>query len=133
VEIDHLTVPVRDYELGKRFYAEALKPLGFEILLDWPDKRRAYLGRRGAPSTFWVVESTFAGALDVALAVEDEDAVIAFHNAAIASGARALAAPGPSEERSAELYAARIADLDGNTIEAVCRVAAFPAAQRPAA
>ena len=44
MQIDHLTIPVRDYEVGKRFYAEALEPLGYRVLLDWPDKRRVYLG-----------------------------------------------------------------------------------------
>jgi catechol 2,3-dioxygenase-like lactoylglutathione lyase family enzyme len=46
MEIDHLTVPVRDYEVAKRFYADALEPLGFTVLLDWHDRRRAYLGVR---------------------------------------------------------------------------------------
>ena len=120
MKIDHLTVPVRDYEVGKRFYADALEPLGYRVLLDWPDKRRAYLGVPGGPSSVWVVESAFAGALDVALALEDRDAVIAFHNAAVASGARSLGEPGTSEDYR-DSYTARIADFDGNAIEAVCR------------
>jgi catechol 2,3-dioxygenase-like lactoylglutathione lyase family enzyme len=131
MEIDHLTVPVRDYEVGKRFYADVLQPLGFRILLDWPDKRRAYLGIPSGPSSLWVVESTFAGALDVAIAVPDEAAVVAFHTAAIASGARSLAEPGVRDEYSHEYFAARVADFDGNAIEAVHRVAA--AADRVAA
>ena len=40
MEIDHLTIPVRTFEVGKRFYADALEPLGFRLLLDWPDRRR---------------------------------------------------------------------------------------------
>ena len=130
MEIDHLTVPVRDYELGKRFYADALEPLGFRVLLDWPDRRRAYFGDPSGPSSLWVVESTFAGALDVALALEDDDAVIAFHNAAVAAGARSLTEPSVCPERNDDYYAARIADFDGNTIEAVHRrvAAAAPVA-----
>jgi catechol 2,3-dioxygenase-like lactoylglutathione lyase family enzyme len=131
VEIDHITVPVRNYEAAKAFYADALKPLGFEILLDWRDRRRAYLGIPPAPSSVWVVESTFAGTADLALAVADEASVIAFHTAALAAGARSLAEPGIRDEYSSGYYAARIADFDGNEIEAVRRVAA--AAVRAAA
>ena len=126
MEIDHITVPVRNYEAAKAFYADALKPLGFEILIDWPDRKRAYLGIPPAPSSVWIVESTFAGTadLDLALAVEDEASVIAFHTAALAAGARSLAEPGIRDEYNSGYYAARIADFDGNEIEAVYRVAA---------
>jgi catechol 2,3-dioxygenase-like lactoylglutathione lyase family enzyme len=124
MQIDHLTVPVRDYEVGKRFYADALKPLGYEILLDWPDARRAYLGRRSAPSSLWIVESPAAGTLDVALALEDRESVLAFHNAALAAGAKSLTGPSVRPEHHAGYFAARIADFDGNVIEAVSRDAA---------
>ena len=130
MEIDHLTIPVRTFEVGKRFYADALRPLGFRLLLDWPDRRRAYFGTESRPSSLWVVESTFAGALDVAIAVPDEASVVAFHTAALAAGARSLAEPGSGYEFSRQGYAARIADFDGNAIEIVHRA---PAAARVAA
>jgi catechol 2,3-dioxygenase-like lactoylglutathione lyase family enzyme len=124
MEIDHLSIPVRTYEVGKRFYADALAPLGFRLLLDWPDRRRAYFGVESRPSSLWVVESTFAGALDVALAVPDEASVVAFHTAALAAGGRSLAEPGSGHEFSRNAYAARIADFDGNAVEVVYRTAA---------
>jgi catechol 2,3-dioxygenase-like lactoylglutathione lyase family enzyme len=124
MDIDHLTIPVRDYETGKRFYAELLRPLGFSVLLDWHDRRRAYLGIHPNPSSVWVVESVFAGAVDVSLAVADPGAVAAFHSAAIAAGGRSLDEPGVRPEHDNRYYAARIADFDGNTIEAVHRLAA---------
>src|SRR5918993_3966816 len=111
MNIDHLTVPVRNYETAKRFYAEALRPLGFEILLDWHDRRRAYFGVSDRPSSFWVVESTFAGALEVSLAVPDAGSVAAFHTASLAAGGRSLAEPGVQPDRN-NYYAARIADFD---------------------
>jgi catechol 2,3-dioxygenase-like lactoylglutathione lyase family enzyme len=126
MQIDHLTVPVRDYEVGKRFYAEALEPLGYRVLLDWPDKRRVYLGVPGGPSSIWVAESTFAGSLDVSIVVEDRGDVASFHAAALASGARSLAEP----ETRIDSYLTQIADFDGNVIEAVHRDAAL---QRAAA
>jgi catechol 2,3-dioxygenase-like lactoylglutathione lyase family enzyme len=124
MEIDHITVPVRDYEVGKRFYADVLEPLGYRVLLDWPDKRRAFLGVPGGPSSVWVVESAFAGSLDVSLSVEDRGAVANLHAAALAAGARSLIEPGTHPDRT-DLYAARIADFDGNVIEAVHREAAI--------
>ena len=130
MQIDHLTVPVRDYEVAKRFYADVLEPLGFEIVLDWPDNRRAYYGLPERPSSFWVVESVFAGALEVSLAVGNRAAVVAFHTAALAAGARNLAEPGEKDYRQ---YAARIADFDGNAIEVVCRDVETLASDRAAA
>src|SRR6266545_4137790 len=67
MEIDHLIVPVTDYERAKRFYAQVLEPLGFGILLDWLDERRAYLGIPPAPSSLWLVESDAAGTLEIAV------------------------------------------------------------------
>jgi catechol 2,3-dioxygenase-like lactoylglutathione lyase family enzyme len=127
MEIDHLTIPVRDYETGKRFYADLLEPLGYTVLLDWPDRRRAYLGIHPQPSSVWIVESVFAGAVDVSLAVADRGAVAAFHNAAITAGARSLDEPGIRPEHNAQYYAARVADFDGNSVEAVHRIAATDA------
>jgi catechol 2,3-dioxygenase-like lactoylglutathione lyase family enzyme len=124
VEIDHLTVPVSDYERSKRFYAEILEPLGFAILLDWYDKRRAYLGVPPARSSLWLFESDITGTLEIALAAPSADAVDAFYAAATAAGARTLHEPGIHPEHSSRYYAARVLDPDGNAIEAVHRTAA---------
>jgi catechol 2,3-dioxygenase-like lactoylglutathione lyase family enzyme len=107
--IDHITIPVRDYEAAKHFYRRALAPLGFVLLLDWPDKRRAYLGLEGRPSSLWLVESASAGGLDFCLSAPDVDAVDAFHAEALAAGGL------PAGD------GARIIDLDGNSLEAVHR------------
>jgi catechol 2,3-dioxygenase-like lactoylglutathione lyase family enzyme len=119
VEIDHLKVPVSDYERSKRFYADVLAPLGFAILLDWHANRRAYLGVPPATSSLWLIESTIAGALEIALAAPSAEAVDAFHAAAVGAGGRMLREPGIDPERSGRHYAARILDPDGNSIEAV--------------
>ncbi len=124
VEIDHLTVPVSDYDRSKRFYAEALAPLGFAVLLDWHQKRRAYLGIPPATSSLWLVESVRTGALDIAIAVTAPDGVDAFHAAAVAAGAQTVEEPGIRPERNDRYYAARVLDPDGNSLEAVHRTAA---------
>jgi len=121
---DHITVFVRDYDVGKRFYEEILAPLGLVKLLDWPDNRRAYFGRLGEPSSLWLVESELGGRLEVTLPAADEGAVHSFHNTAIAAGARSAAEPVSGR--------ARVVDFDGNSLEAVYR-GEEAAALRPAA
>jgi catechol 2,3-dioxygenase-like lactoylglutathione lyase family enzyme len=121
---DHITVFVRDYDVGKRFYEEVLAPLGLVKLLDWPDNRRVYFGKPGEPSSLWIVESEFGGRLEVTLYAENEGAVHSFHNTAIAAGARSVVEPASGRTR--------ILDFDGNSLEAVLR-AEEAAAQRPAA
>jgi catechol 2,3-dioxygenase-like lactoylglutathione lyase family enzyme len=121
VEIDHLTVPVRDYDASKRFYERALRPLGLVLRLDWPDRRRAFLGYEGGPSSLWLAESQAAGILELSLAAADADAVDAFHAAALAAGGRSEYEPGIRPEYSRDYYAARVLDPDGNAIEAVFR------------
>lgn len=122
--LDHLTVPVRDYETSKRFYERALRPLGYAVLLDWPDRRRAYLGIEKSPSALWLAESYAAGTLEVSLSAEDADAVDAFYAAALSAGGVAQDEPGIRPEYSRDYYAALVRDPDGNSIEAVCRGAA---------
>jgi len=124
VEIDHLTVPVSDYERSKRFYAEVLAPLGFTTLLDWHDERRAYLGVPPEASSLWLVECGSTGTIEIALTAPSSDAVDAFHAAATAAGARTLHDPGVRPECSNRYYAARVLDPDGNSIEAVHRTIA---------
>ena len=121
MQIDHLTVFVRDYDTGKPFYAEVLAPLGLVLLLDWPDERRAYFGRPGEPSSLWLVESELAGRLEIALPADDAGAVHAFYGTAVAAGGRTEWEPGVRPEYHPEYYAARVIDFDGNSLEAVFR------------
>jgi catechol 2,3-dioxygenase-like lactoylglutathione lyase family enzyme len=128
MELDHITVFVRDYDASKPFYEDVLAPLGLVKLLDWPDKRRAYFGRPGEPSSVWVVESDLAGRLELALPAADTGSVHSFFNTAIASGARVEWEPGTRPEYSRSYFAARVLDFDGNTLEAVYRGAEQAAA-----
>jgi catechol 2,3-dioxygenase-like lactoylglutathione lyase family enzyme len=132
MEIDHLTVPIRDYVAGKRFYERALRPLGLAVLLDWPDRRRAYLGVAPRPSSLWLVESADAGSLQLSLAADHPDAVDGFHDAALAAGGRTQAEPGTRPEHNRDYYAASVLDPDGNSIEAVYRGDAASSAVRRA-
>jgi catechol 2,3-dioxygenase-like lactoylglutathione lyase family enzyme len=128
MEIDHLTVFVRDYDTSKSFYEEVLAPLGLVCQLDWPDERRAYFGEPGEPSSLWLVESELAGRLEIALPARDAGAVHSFYGTAIAAGARAEWEPGVRPEYNRDYFAARVLDFDGNSLEAVFRGAAAQAA-----
>ena len=119
--IDHVTLPVRDYEEGKRFYEWALRPLGFVLMLDWREGRRAWFGVEGSPSSLWVAESETAGTLELCLGAERREAVEAFHAEALGAGGRSSWEPGIRPEFSRDYYAARIHDPDGNSIEVVWR------------
>jgi catechol 2,3-dioxygenase-like lactoylglutathione lyase family enzyme len=48
--LDHIGVPVSDFEWSKRFYAEALSPLGYELIME-PSVSAAGFGRFGKPDT----------------------------------------------------------------------------------
>lgn len=116
-----MIVPVRDYEASKRFYEWALGPLGFTLMLDWRDGRRAWFGIEGSPSSLWVAESDAAGTLELCLGAKQPEAVDAFHAEALGAGGQSSWQPGIRPEFSHDYYAARIQDPDGNSIEVVCR------------
>lgn len=124
MEIDHLTVPVSDYRDAKAFYTRVLAPLGLVVLLDWPDRQRAYFGVKGEPSSLWVVESAAAGSLDVTLAADSIDVVDWFYSAAVGASADPVQEPGFRGEYNRDYYAARVLDPDGNAVEVVHRATA---------
>jgi catechol 2,3-dioxygenase-like lactoylglutathione lyase family enzyme len=121
MEIDHITIPVLDYEAAKDFYSRALEPFGFSVLLDWHDHRRAYLGVHPNPSSIWLVESRKAGSVDLALAVGQPSDVDSYYAAFLAAGAGSVFEPGIRPERTRDYYAARVVDRDGNKLEFVHR------------
>jgi catechol 2,3-dioxygenase-like lactoylglutathione lyase family enzyme len=121
VSIDHVILPVRDYASGKRFYEATLGPLGYTLLLDWPDRGRAWFGIVGSPSSLWLTESDAAGSLEVCLSAACPEEVEGFHSQAISVGASSRWQPGIRAEFSRDYYAARVHDPDGNTVEVVYR------------
>src|SRR5256885_6326551 len=52
--IDHVFMHVKDYDRSKRFYTVALKPLGYEVVME--DRNTAGLGAGGEPD-FWIGEA----------------------------------------------------------------------------
>jgi catechol 2,3-dioxygenase-like lactoylglutathione lyase family enzyme len=115
--IDHTAVNVSDLEASKRFYDEALKPLGYSLAFEVGD----FLGYAEGPMpSFGVVRRDPTGGGHVAFGCDNRATVDAFFEAATKAGGRDNGAPGVREHYHASYYAAFVHDLDGNNIEAVC-------------
>jgi catechol 2,3-dioxygenase-like lactoylglutathione lyase family enzyme len=122
--IDHIGFPVSDYETSKAFYAKALAPLGYGLVMEVPvnemDAPAAGFGIGGNPD-FWIGgEGGVGNPVHVAITARDRAAVDAFHKAALAAGGKDNGAPGLRPHYGPDYYAAFVLDPDGHNIEAVC-------------
>ena len=124
--LDHVGFAVADAERSRRFYEQALAPLGIGLIMSVTLEQTesggtAYgFGSDGKPY-FWVGDNERVGeGTHVAFAVETRAKVDAFHAAALAAGGRDNGAPGLRPHYHPNYYAAFVHDLDGSNIEAVC-------------
>jgi catechol 2,3-dioxygenase-like lactoylglutathione lyase family enzyme len=124
--IDHVGFAVSDYERAKAFYAKALAPLGYVLIMEVGGKDNpsghpaAGFGAGGKPD-FWIGgEGKLEKPLHVALLANDRAGVDAFHKAALAAGGRNNGAPGLRPQYHPNYYGAFVLDPDGHNIEAVC-------------
>jgi len=115
--IDHVTANVGDFQQAKRFYEQALAPLGYSVQMEFENAAGFGTGE-GIPD-FWISSSPERGATHVALSAADRAAVDGFHEAAMAAGAKDNGAPGVRADYHENYYAAYVHDPDGNNIEAV--------------
>jgi catechol 2,3-dioxygenase-like lactoylglutathione lyase family enzyme len=116
--IDHIGLTVSDYARSKRFYEEALSPLGYSVLIDHEISGGGF-GRDGKPD-FWIKAGESNSPIHVALSSPDRATVDAFYEAAISAGGKCNGPPGPRPEYHPSYYGAFVLDPDGNNIEAVC-------------
>jgi catechol 2,3-dioxygenase-like lactoylglutathione lyase family enzyme len=65
-ELGHVKLPVRDLGASRRFYAEALAPLGFELVYEGPRS----LGFGPPPAELFAVELSSEAVLGVHVALE---------------------------------------------------------------
>jgi catechol 2,3-dioxygenase-like lactoylglutathione lyase family enzyme len=119
VVLDQVGLPVSDFERSKRFYEEALSPIGYELIME-PSVSAAGFGRRGKPD-FWIARGDPGHAVHVAFTADDRATVDAFYEAAIAAGGRDNGGPGLRPQYHPSYYGAFVFDPDSNNIEAVCR------------
>lgn len=124
--IDHVGFPVSDYARSKTFYARALAPVGYSLIMEVPAESNPSgaeacgFGRNGKPD-FWIgAEGGLAKPIHVAIAVETRAEVDAFYKAALAAGGKDNGAPGIRAQYHPDYYAAFVFDLDGHNIEVVC-------------
>lgn len=114
---DHIKLPVSDLAAAKAFYAAALEPLGFRIILESPDA--VGFGAPSTPQDLWLETGTPGASIHVGLHAEDEEAVRAFHAAGLAAGGADNGRPGLRPQYHPSYYAGYLHDPDGNNVEAV--------------
>ena len=121
--LDHVSLGVSDFAASRRFYDQALAPLGLKALMG---DDTTYCGYGGARPFFWIGTSEAAGTLraHIAFTAADRATVEAFHRAALAAGGRDNGGPGLRPQYHADYYGAFVLDPDGNNIEAVCHTPA---------
>ena len=118
--IDHVSIPVRDLAAGAAFYDRVLAPLGYKRLAERP----ATIGFGTKYPELWLnlrpgMPADASPGGHVALRTKTQDAVRAFHAAAVANGGTSDGDPGPRQAAMTTYYGAFIRDPDGNRIEVV--------------
>jgi catechol 2,3-dioxygenase-like lactoylglutathione lyase family enzyme len=126
--IDHIVVNVKDLAASRRFYDQALAPLGYRLIKEFPGGIGFGLGAR---ADFWMMQrEPRSTEVHVAFHCGTRSLVDAFHAAAVRAGGRDNGAPGVRARYHAAYYGAFVLDPDGNNIEAVCQEAAAAPAKR---
>lgn len=123
--LDHVSLGVSDMKRSQAFYDRALKPLGLVRVLDFPGG--SGYGASKARPVFWIGAPIDAGrpvaaggGTHVAFTAPNRKAVDAFHEAALAAGARDDGKPGPRPLYHESYYGAFVLDPDGHKVEACC-------------
>ncbi len=121
--IDHLGITCRDLAASAAFYDRVLGVLGHRRLMDFG----VAMGYGTTSPAFWIAAAEGAPGereVHVAFTAVDEEAVRAFHAAALEAGAEELHAPRLWPEYHPGYYGGFVRDPDGNNVEAVCHTAA---------
>ena len=119
--IDHVSVAVRDLAAAGRFYGRLLAPLGYARLVARP----VSIGFGKKYPELWLNARSDLGPATpnpgghIALRAASEEAVRAFHAAALAAGGTSAGEPGPRQAAMTTYFGAFILDPDGNKLEAV--------------
>jgi len=121
--IDHIILTVSGFERSVAFYAKALKPLGITNFTDYeghdghPDLKGFGDGKR---AFFWLKQGKpDPASIHWGFLAENNQAVDAFYEAAIAAGAKDNISPRARLEYYPGYYAADVFDPDGYTFEGV--------------
>ena len=115
--IDHVTISVRDLEGGKRWYEQALRPLGYSLVAE--GEGVAGFAAGDAMADVWLAERGPNAPTHVALRSPDRETVDRFHEAAVGAGGTDNG-PGLRAHYHENYYGAFVLDPEGNNVEAVC-------------
>jgi len=115
--IDHLHLVVPDLERSKRFYSAVLGALGIplggsEASYFWFDE--LFVSSQDSPAA----AGALTGRAHFAFQASTKEAVLAFYEAGLASGAKSNGPPGDRPYHPG-YFAAFLLDPDGNNVEAV--------------
>ena len=122
--IDHTGLLVTDLQKSRRFYEQALAPLGYVMLFEVPGGAGIGFGEPAKPD-FWVGQGTpNTPRLHVAFRANSRAIVDAFYKAALAAGGTDNGPPGVRPHYHPNYYGAFVLDPDGHNIEAVCHTPA---------
>jgi len=120
--IDHIGIEVSDARRSKAFYAAALAPLGYSLLMEWQEQ--AGFGLAPKPD-FWIGQGQpNTPPVHVAFRAGTRSQVDTFYRAAMAAGGRDNGPPGLRPHYHAHYYGAFVLDPDGHNVEAVCHAPA---------
>src|SRR5205823_13930258 len=115
--IDHVGFPVSDYQRAKAFYAKALAPLDYSLVMEVTQEQTGHdppagFGADGKPD-FWIGgEGGLGKPLHVAILAKDRTTVDSFYQPAIAAGGRYNRAPGLPAHHHAQFSAAFVPHPD---------------------
>jgi catechol 2,3-dioxygenase-like lactoylglutathione lyase family enzyme len=116
--IDHVGVRVQDFSKLVAFYREALAPIGYSVLMEFPGV--AGLGTPGKPDLWIMQTDKTTHPSHVAISVAERAHIDAFHAAGLSAGGSDNGAAGLRPDHHPHYYAAFILDPEGNNIEVVC-------------
>ena len=115
--IDHVALSVSDLAVARRFYTQALAPLGYSVLFDRGES--IGLGADRKPDLWMAPHGATNPHVHLAFVAKDRAMVDAFYAAALAAGGTDNGAPGLRPHYHATYYGAFVRDPDGNNVEAV--------------
>ena len=121
--LSHVSLGTNRFDEAVAFYDAVLATLGVRRVLDLSEHQAIAYGR--AFPEFWIQRphdgqpAETANGVHLAFLAEDNAQVDAFHQTALAHGARCDGPPGTRPHYGDEYYGCFVRDLDGHKIEAM--------------